>query len=110
MTKEKFITIIRAWIKYINTMDKIGDILGVNLCDTTTDTHLNYIFEQHFSDYSKEIQDLIFDFIYEHCITKEGIFVDSPIPLKLYDAETKEEICSINSLDDLYDYIQTNLD
>lgn len=110
MTKEKFITVIQAWIKYIDTIDKIGNILGTNLCDTTVDSHLNYIFEQHFSDYSKDIRDLISDFIYEHCITSRGVFIDNPIPLKIYDAETKEEICSIKSLEDLYDYIQKNID
>ena len=110
MTKEKFVTVIRAWLKYIEISDKIGEILGCNLIDSKIDNVLNIVFENHFSDYSDEAQDMITDFMYEHCITKDGVDVDNPVPMKLYDSETKEEICSINSLEDLYDYISTNFD
>lgn len=106
MTKEKFCKLIQTWIHYQSIMDRAGDVLGINVCETAWDNDINFLFSSHFDEYPKWAQDMITDFIYENCydMSSRCWISYNPTPMKIWDKDSNLE-ATIDSLEALYDYI-----
>ena len=104
MTRTTFKKAIESYISFLKQSDELNNTFHLDITESSLSQTVFELFDLLFVDEPEWIKNLVFTYVHEYCFDFDTLsWADVPIPFPIYEGGTI--VKSINSIDQLYDYI-----